>query len=104
MNTSSSGSRACTRSATMATSSMGDSTVLRRSFGPIGMRSEEHTSELQSLMRISYDVVCLKKKKKLKQNRKTKRNKQIKDNRETDETISITRRENARIKIKQHTV
>src|SRR3546814_9077509 len=26
-------------------------------------RSEEHTSELQSLMRISYDVVCLKKKK-----------------------------------------
>src|SRR3546814_9153703 len=27
------------------------------------MRSEEHTSELQSLMRISYAVVCLKKKK-----------------------------------------
>src|SRR3546814_3599904 len=27
-------------------------------------RSEEHTSELQSLMRISYDVLCLKKKKK----------------------------------------
>src|SRR3546814_10647256 len=27
-------------------------------------RSEEHTSELQSLMRISYDVYCLKKKKK----------------------------------------
>src|SRR3546814_18395324 len=26
-------------------------------------RSEEHTSELQSLMRISYDVSCLKKKK-----------------------------------------
>src|SRR3546814_3825647 len=26
-------------------------------------RSEEHTSELQSLMRISYDVLCLKKKK-----------------------------------------
>src|SRR3546814_9765549 len=25
-------------------------------------RSEEHTSELQSLMRISYDVLCLKKK------------------------------------------
>src|SRR3546814_1778869 len=31
-------------------------------------RSEEHTSELQSLMRISYAVFCLKKKK---QNRKT---------------------------------
>src|SRR3546814_4223475 len=29
-----------------------------------GGRSEEHTSELQSLMRISYAVVCLKKKKK----------------------------------------
>src|SRR3546814_4392444 len=29
----------------------------------IGVRSEEHTSELQSLMRISYAVFCLKKKK-----------------------------------------
>src|SRR3546814_10488952 len=28
-------------------------------------RSEEHTSELQSLMRISYDVFCLKKKTKM---------------------------------------
>src|SRR3546814_4511548 len=28
-----------------------------------GFRSEEHTSELQSLMRISYAVFCLKKKK-----------------------------------------
>src|SRR3546814_8314627 len=27
-----------------------------------GLRSEEHTSELQSLMRISYSVFCLKKK------------------------------------------
>src|SRR3546814_9551145 len=33
---------------------------LRESF-----RSEEHTSELQSLMRISYAVFCLKKKKKI---------------------------------------
>src|SRR3546814_5906841 len=32
-------------------------------------RSEEHTSELQSLMRISYDVFCLKK-----QNNKTTQN------------------------------
>src|SRR3546814_4165629 len=31
-----------------------------------GVRSEEHTSELQSLMRISYAVFCLKKKKKKK--------------------------------------
>src|SRR3546814_9265280 len=29
---------------------------------PSGIRSEEHTSELQSLMRISYAVFCLKKK------------------------------------------
>src|SRR3546814_5576246 len=30
---------------------------------PTGFRSEEHTSELQSLMRISYAVFCLKKNK-----------------------------------------
>src|SRR3546814_7101272 len=30
----------------------------------LDLRSEEHTSELQSLMRISYAVFCLKKKKK----------------------------------------
>src|SRR3546814_8845243 len=30
----------------------------------MGLRSEEHTSELQSLMRISYAVFCLKKKNK----------------------------------------
>src|SRR3546814_4337900 len=34
-------------------------------------RSEEHTSELQSLMRISYAVFCLKKTKKQIQNRST---------------------------------
>src|SRR3546814_10781393 len=33
---------------------------------PPSVRSEEHTSELQSLMRISYAVFCLKKKKKTK--------------------------------------
>src|SRR3546814_3396952 len=32
-------------------------------FGQAVARSEEHTSELQSLMRISYAVFCLKKKK-----------------------------------------
>src|SRR3546814_5773245 len=31
-------------------------------FTRLGERSEEHTSELQSLMRISYAVFCLKKK------------------------------------------
>src|SRR3546814_10366363 len=36
-----------------------------QSFG-LYRRSEEHTSELQSLMRISYAVFCLKKKKNMK--------------------------------------
>src|SRR3546814_6736438 len=35
-------------------------------------RSEEHTSELQSLMRISYAVFCLKKKKTKKKEKKSK--------------------------------
>src|SRR3546814_5793436 len=39
------------------------STVLIQSSGGGLVRSEEHTSELQSLMRISYAVFCLKKKK-----------------------------------------
>src|SRR3546814_2828086 len=34
-----------------------------RTMVPASTRSEEHTSELQSLMRISYAVFCLKKKK-----------------------------------------
>src|SRR3546814_4478280 len=34
----------------------------RRAAGLFAARSEEHTSELQSLMRISYAVFCLKKK------------------------------------------
>src|SRR3546814_2230776 len=38
-------------------------------FSKRSVRSEEHTSELQSLMRISYDVFCLKKKKKYHQTR-----------------------------------
>src|SRR3546814_2407088 len=37
-------------------------------------RSEEHTSELQSLMRISYAVFCLKKKKKMNTNSPTHQN------------------------------
>src|SRR3546814_7334755 len=41
-------------------------TFLRSPLGPLPvgklLRSEEHTSELQSLMRISYAVFCLKKK------------------------------------------
>src|SRR3546814_3491226 len=38
---------------------------------PASMRSEEHTSELQSLMRISYAVFCLKKKKNNKRTHET---------------------------------
>src|SRR3546814_4178786 len=37
-----------------------------------GHRSEEHTSELQSLMRISYAVFCLKKKKQTHTNKQQK--------------------------------
>src|SRR3546814_3349416 len=47
----------------------------KRNVKPIGLsidRSEEHTSELQSLMRISYAVFCLKKKQ---QNKKQKTHK-----------------------------
>src|SRR3546814_4472128 len=39
------------------------SAVVEAVGGYLGVRSEEHTSELQSLMRISYAVFCLKKKK-----------------------------------------
>src|SRR3546814_2803389 len=44
------------------------SLFLLRSRYAVVTRSEEHTSELQSLMRISYAVFCLKKKKKNKSN------------------------------------
>src|SRR3546814_1621702 len=39
-----------------------DSALPTLPFACRGARSEEHTSELQSLMRISYAVLCLKKK------------------------------------------
>src|SRR3546814_15592463 len=41
--------------------------VIGRVLGEVEARSEEHTSELQSLMRISYAVFCLKKKKSTRQ-------------------------------------
>src|SRR3546814_9378188 len=51
----------------------GNDVIFSGSGGDIvfGDKSEEHTSELQSLMRISYAVFCLKKKKN-KQSTKTK--------------------------------
>src|SRR3546814_8894051 len=42
---------------------LGDSASLAQPIDLDDIRSEEHTSELQSLMRISYAVFCLKKKK-----------------------------------------
>src|SRR3546814_3755197 len=45
--------------------------VRRRAAGQQHLRSEEHTSELQSLMRISYAVFCLKKKKHAQQHTKS---------------------------------
>src|SRR3546814_10533316 len=49
-------------------------TLAAQGFAPAARhRSEEHTSELQSLMRISYAVFCLKKKKKNQQQIQTTR-------------------------------
>src|SRR3546814_6991861 len=46
------------------TLSMLRTSVPSMTYSSFAERSEEHTSELQSLMRISYAVFCLKKKKK----------------------------------------
>src|SRR3546814_6395305 len=46
-----------------------------RNGAPAQIRSEEHTSELQSLMRISYAVFCLKKKKKKQKEQKNNQQK-----------------------------
>src|SRR3546814_9822695 len=54
---------------------------LRSGVDPRAVRSKEHTSELQSLMRISYAVFCLKKKKKNKKSRKKKHTKTSNKNR-----------------------
>src|SRR3546814_5287685 len=51
-----------TRYLEMALADIGTADEIARHIAPLG-RSEEHTSELQSLMRISYAVFCLKKKK-----------------------------------------
>src|SRR3546814_10693557 len=47
-------------------------TLKRQPVADIPLRSEEHTSELQSLMRISYAVFCLKKKKRHNKNTQKK--------------------------------
>src|SRR3546814_7108971 len=58
-----------------------------------GSRSEEHTSELQSLMRNSYAVFCLKKKNKYHKNYMCK----------TQKTIKMKHRKKYRKKIQQTT-
>src|SRR3546814_8554159 len=45
--------------------------------GELLMRSEEHTSEIQSIMRISYAVFCLKKKNKTARNKRPVKKKTI---------------------------
>src|SRR3546814_9556293 len=64
----------------------------------VRLRSEEHTSELQSLMRNSYAVFCLKKKKK--QKKKTYRTIKEYNNRNIQ---SITNNENSKHIIKHIT-
>src|SRR3546814_5539903 len=54
--------RRCTGAITNTAQKAGTKTMSVAQLSP--NRSEEHTSELQSLMRISYAVFCLKKKKK----------------------------------------
>src|SRR3546814_6797022 len=44
-------------------SGSGKSSLVAQALPELVLRSEEHTSELQSLMRISYAVICLTKKK-----------------------------------------
>src|SRR3546814_6499863 len=61
-----------TRRLTLAAEKSGVTFLLLRMDAEPMPRSEEHTSELQSLMRISYAVFCLKKK----TNTNTKHNKQ----------------------------
>src|SRR6056297_4328864 len=62
------------KSTTSELQSLGDSYAVFCLRSEERRRSEEHTSELQSLRRISYAVFCLKKKKKKKkkQQKKTK--------------------------------
>src|SRR3546814_1917037 len=60
--------------------------VERRNGCRFGRRSEEHTSELQSLMRISYAVFCLKKKTKAS---RTRTNRQL-------TTVTIIQHQNSK--------
>src|SRR3546814_10563225 len=65
--------RLCVRPITCYDSPSGPATVCVEGQPVARGRSEEHTSELQSLMRISYAVFCLKKKTKTHNNKRRKR-------------------------------
>src|SRR3546814_8196819 len=65
-------------------------------------RSEEHTSELQSLMRISYAVFCLKKKKKQKQNKDIHTSRQPTINNNTTQKSTDTQHKNLTYNIQIH--
>src|SRR3546814_3464768 len=58
-------------------------------------RSEEHTSELQSLMRISYAVFCLKKKKKITNRNRIGQESQQEQNRQHNSTHNETTQGNS---------
>src|SRR3546814_8157477 len=74
-------------------SSTGSTRRLRKFSRTRSNRSEEHTSELQSLMRISYAVFCLKKKK--------SRKKSLKD--ETTTKTNTKSESNVQVQNKQNT-
>src|SRR3546814_6145881 len=57
----SSGGDSCTKAGLVGKGKFCSDTI-NGARGPLLVRSEEHTSELQSLMRSSYAVFCLKKK------------------------------------------
>src|SRR3546814_5760294 len=59
----------------------------------VELRSEEHTSELQSLMRISYAVFCLNKKKKKKNNKSDAKNVELKQHQRHNIRNCYTRHE-----------
>src|SRR3546814_4496543 len=64
-------------------------------------RSEEHTSELQSLMRISYAVFCLKKKKKNNKHTRKQIHDHISYNQKIDTTHALINRTSARLSSRQ---
>src|SRR3546814_8932674 len=83
-------------------------TLIKREQFLISVRSEEHTSELQSLMRISYAVFCLKKKKKIKnitiqQKYKSKIKRNTTQQQKSDKAVVIRTKEMTTIRAPKNT-